>query len=381
MIRVAFMTDQHFDTSSRWEETLRIAKWCEAKCRELNVDLIALGGDIFERRPNPLEMRAVCEHVQALANIAPVVAVRGNHDVEDAIAPLNLLESRWRIYADEVPGSRLVTLPSGALTHVHLMPWPKRAHLLASVGDAGREHAGQVGYEALQNILRGFGMQRQAGIPSVFVGHVQIGGSKVSTGQPLAPGADFELTLADLALARADAYLLGHIHLPQEWTVGDAPALYGGSTRRTAYGELEEKYLTVVGFEPGQPPVVERHVIPTTPMVLLEMRSLEGWDWSKVAADFPSGAEVRLRYHVKREHREAGRAMATRARDELLARGASAVKLDEVVAPETRTRDVSVSTIANPEAKLEAFWQARSFEPGDRRQPLLDKFREVNQCA
>jgi exonuclease SbcD len=260
------------------------------------------------------------------------------------------------------------------------MPWPKRAHLLASVGDAGREHAGQVGYEALQNILRGFGMQRQDGIPSVFVGHVQIGGSKVSTGQPLAPGADFEVTLADLALAQADAYLLGHIHLPQHWTIGDAHALYGGSTRRTAYGELEEKYLTVVGFEPGQPPVVERHVIPTTPMMLLEWRDTQQ-PLHVPAGQIPVGAEVRLRYHTRREHRETSRAEAQQLRADLLAFGAAVVKLDEVVAPETRTRDVSVSTIANPEAKLEAFWQARSFDPADRRQPLLEKFREVNQCA
>jgi exonuclease SbcD len=377
MIRVAFMTDQHFDTSSRWDETLRIARWCEVKCRELKVDLIALGGDIFERRPNPLEMRAVCEHVQALANIAPVAACRGNHDVEDAIAPLNMLDSKYPIHAAEVPDLVQFTTANGDV-QVMLMPWPKRAHLLANAGDVGREVAGQVGYEALQNVLRGLGTQRLQYLPAVFVGHVQVGGSSVSTGQPLAPGADFELTLADLALARADAYLLGHIHLPQQWDIAGAPALYGGSTRRTAYGELEEKYLTTVDFAPGKPLVVERHVIPTTPMVLVEMRSLDGWDWGKVAADFPPGAEIRLRYHVKREHREAGRAMALRARDELLARGASAVKLDEVVAPETRTRDASLGALIDPSSKLEAFWASRKFDPGARRAPLLSKFNEVH---
>jgi exonuclease SbcD len=378
MIRVAFMTDQHFDTSSRWDETLRIARWCEAKCRELKVDLIALGGDIFERRPNPLEMRAVCEHVQALANIAPVVGVRGNHDVEDAIAPLNLLESRHRIYAAEVPASHVVNV-KGQYVLVHLLPWPKRAHLLASVGDVGREMAGQVGHEALQNILRGFGSSRQPGIPSVFVGHVQVGSSKVSTGQPLAPGADFELTLADLALAQADAYLLGHIHLPQAWDIGGAPALYGGSTRRTAYGELEEKYLTTVDLVPGQPSILGHHTIPTTPMVLIEWRDLELWDASRIHWDaqlYP-GAEIRLRYHTKREKRETARAVALRLRDDFLKAGASAVKLDEVVEPETRTRDVPVASIVNPEEKLQAFWALLKFDPGTRRKAMLMKFNEV----
>lgn len=373
------MTDQHFDTSSRWDETLRIARWCEAKCRELDVDLIALGGDIFERRPNPLEMRAVCEHVQALADIATVVGCRGNHDVEDSLAPLNLLDARYTIHVVDRPHSRQFTAKNGEAYNVHLMPWPRRAALLASVGDVGREAAGQVAHEALQNVLRGFGMHRTPGVPSIFVGHVQIGGSKVSTGQPLAPGADFELTLADLALAKADAYLLGHIHLPQHWTIGDAHALYGGSTRRTAYGELEEKYLTTVDLSISQT-VTERHVIPTTPMVLLEWRDTQQ-PLHVPAGQIPVGAEVRLRYHTRREHRETSRAEALQLRADMLAFGASVVKLDEVVAPETRTRDVSVSTIVNPEAKLEAFWKARSFEPGERRQPLLDKFREVNQCA
>jgi DNA repair exonuclease SbcCD nuclease subunit len=370
------MTDQHFDTSSRWVETLRIARWCEAKCRELKADIIALGGDIFERRPNPLEMRAVCEHVQALANIAPVVACRGNHDVEDAIAPFNLLDAKHLIHADEQPNLVQITTVSGDV-QVMLLPWPKRAHLLANAGNVGREVAGQVGQEALSNILRGFGAQRLQNLPAVFVGHVQLGGSKVSTGQPLAPGADFELTLPDLALAQADAYLLGHIHLPQTWEIDGAPALYGGSTRRTAYGELEQKYLTTVDISAGCFTTVVRHVIPTTPMVLLEWRDTEQ-SFPVSASSIPIGAEVRLRYHTRRERREVSRAEAQQLHDDLLAFGASVVKLDEVVEPETRSRSTVLGTITNPREKLEAFWAARQFEPGARREPLLQKFNEVH---
>ncbi len=376
-MRVAFMTDQHFDVSSRWDETLRIANWCEEKCRELKPDVIALGGDMFERRPNPTEVKAVCEHVQRLANIAPVVGVYGNHDVAESLAPLNLLEAEHKVSIVDSPD--IMTIGSGSdRICMQLLPWPKRAHLLASAGDAGRDEAGQQGYALLQNVLRYFGTWGNPNVPTVFVGHVQLAGSRVSTGQPLAPGADFELGLGDLALAGADAYLLGHIHLPQEWSINGAPVLMGGSTRRTAYGELEDKYLTVVDIEAGRPAVVERLVIPTTPMMLLESKDPAEFDWGCIP-DNVFGAEVRLRYRCKRETREQARAMALRARDALLAGGALTVKLDEQVEPETRTRQTVELETLTPEQRLQNHWQRKGFNPGERRDALIGKFREVQQ--
>lgn len=373
MKRVAFMTDQHFDTSSRWEETLRIARWCEDKIAELEVDAIALGGDMFERRPNPVEVRAVCEHVQRLANIAPVVAVYGNHDVAESLAPLNLLEAEHPISVVDRPE----TVIAGGILFA-LLPWPKRAQLLAATAGLDREQAGAVGLEALQNVLRGLAQaDHDRQLPHCFVGHVQLSGAKVSTGQPLAPGADFELSLADLALAKADAYLLGHIHLgDNEWRVGDEPVLYGGSLRRTTYGELEEKYLTVVTFDDQHRATVERIVIPTTPMLLLEATFDNGLCLNEWPVANVRGAEIRLRYRCKREEREAARAKAQELRDALLDDGALTVKLEEIVSVEGRSRATIADTL-NPEQRLESFWATKGFEPGVRRPVLLEKFRGV----
>lgn len=385
MKRVAFLTDQHFDVSSRWDETLRIARWCEGTIDDLEVDAIALGGDMLERRPCPLETRAVCEHVQRLADIAPVVGVYGNHDVPESLAPLNLLEARFRIQVVDTPQ----TVEAGDVLF-QLLPWPRRAQLLAAAGaGVSREEAGALGYEALQNLLRGMGAHRWDG-PNCFIGHVQLAGARVSTGQPLAPGGDFELGLGDLALAKADAYLLGHIHLGvgNDWTIEGAPALYGGSFRRTAFGEVEEKTLVIATFpDVGGPASIERIPIPTTAMILIDgwydpnVPGIEGGALSTSSKCDVAvrGAEIRLRYRCASDQREAARRLALRVRDELLQDGAKLVKLEEVVTVETRSRHAEVARAVTPEEKLEAFRKAKGFDPGARREPLRSKFSAIRE--
>lgn len=370
MKRVVFITDQHVCAASRWEETLRVMDWCASKFEELKPDAIALGGDLFDRRPDVNELRTVAAWLVRLARIAPVVAVSGNHDPL-GLNVFNLLESDHPIYFTDMPE----VVQAGGVEFV-LLPWPRKARLLAALGDVGMEEARQVGMELLTNVLRGLGTSQQPEVARCFVGHVQLRGAKVSTGQPMAPGADFELGTEDLALASCDAYLLGHIHLPDDADVNGAPVSYGGSFRRTAYGELEEKSIVVLDFDPsvaGADVTRSRVTIPCTPMVHLDaVWTDEGFvGASELISDAESGADVRFRYRVDADKRDAALAAAEAFRDELLERGAVAVKLDPQVIPTTTARAPEVAKATTLEGKLRAMWAARGTTPDESRSARL----------
>ena len=388
-MKIAFITDQHFDHASRWDETLRIAQWCISTLREERPDVIALGGDMFERRPMPVETRAVAEWVQGLANIAPVVGVYGNHDAPESLAVMNRLEARHAIRIADAP-----EVLSFNEVGIALLPWPRKASILAALGGVPQEQAGQAAQEALRSVLRGLGAELEEVAPAggrVLVGHAMVHGSMTSHGQPLC-GHDLELNLADLALAGCDAHLLGHVHLGvgNEWNIAGAPALYGGSFRRTAFGELEEKSVVMLNVAPGEPARVRRIVIPCTQMLLVET----GWYPEHLAlpgdvvrsAGFDSDAEpptsitqateVRIRYHVAAEHREAAARAAAELRDRWLSDGATVVKLEPVVEVSTRARAPEVAQARTLRDQLDAHWESKGGAP-DRRVPLLGKLGEL----
>lgn len=381
MTTIAVISDQHFDASSRWEEHLRVMEWIVADLHERKPDLIALGGDLFERRPQPVEMAAATDWIRQLASIAEVVGVYGNHDVPQSLYPLERLDTKYPV--------RFYATPEAHPTEwggIVCVPWPSRAQLLASIGDVPREQANQIAADALRAVLVGLGQQLdQCPGKRVFLGHVQLRAATVSTGQPLAPGADFELGLEDLALARCDAYLLGHIHRSSigEAEICGAPCFYPGSPRRTAFGEVERKGYAIVDLS-SSPARVSLIETPCAPMLLLEdewvTKTASGADrapgwrrgWAGIDARVHArGAELRLRYVVDADQREAARASASAIRAAMLEEGAVSVQVEPEVRPTLRARAPEVARAVTLRDKLEAHWAALGATPEEPRRGVL----------
>jgi exonuclease SbcD len=333
----------------------------------------------------------VAQWLQDVAQTCPVVIVRGNHDKALDIEYLSRLSSVYPIHAVERPEVIRV-----AGFEVACMPWPKKAHLLASLGDVPQETAGAVAQEALRGVLRGLGSAMSGAFPRLFLGHVMVRGSVTSHGQPLV-GMDMELGLDDLALVQADAYALGHIHMPQQWEIGTSPVVYPGSPRRTAFGEVENKGFTVLEFSDWMGRwgcKASTHVLSATPMLLLEAHWYPDHYGISVGGlvpagftdedirDFePKGAEIRFRYHVDSEHQEAAKAAACKLRDLWTGFGAVSVKLDPVVIAEARARAPEVSTATTLEAQLRAYWGSVGYNPGNREPSLISKLSTLEGGA
>lgn len=350
MTRVAIIADSHFDSSSRFDECQRIHHWIADDLEERGVDLILHSGDVFERKSNPEERSAVADWLRRAASIAPVVIVRGNHDALGDLALFAKLRTRHPVQVAEYP---VVLLAAGVA--VACLPWPRKAELLARAPELDPG-------DALRGVLRGLGQQLASHDgPRVLLAHAMVSGSRTSTGQPLV-GCDFEIGVDDLALAGADLVALGHVHMPQDWPLEDAPVIYPGSPRRTAFGEVESKGYALAELEGQRTRTWRRIETPCAPMHLVEARWEGGCFLTRAVID-PAHAEVRFRYTVAADERDAARAAAELSRDLWLANGAVNVKLEEVVIATSSARAPEVALARTVDEKLRALWKARGEEP------------------
>lgn len=366
---VVVVGDSHFCEASRFDECIRLHQEIEGWVTKNNPDLLVHTGDVFDRKSTAREREAVAEWLQDCASTCPVVLVRGNHDADLDVEFMSRLRGTNKIYTWEHPTSGTHVVAGVELA---ILPWPRKAHLLAALGDVSQEAAGQVAQDALRDVLRG--MTRASKCPFLFAGHVMVRGSVTSHGQPLV-GMDMELGLEDLSLVGADAYALGHVHCSQEWRIGGAPCFYPGSPRRTAYGETEDKGFTVVRFE-GLKASKEFVKLSAAPM-LLATAAYDGAslvvDESEFDAKFDEGCEIRLRYTVDSDHQAAAKAAAQVIKAHWLEWGAASVQLEPEVNITTRARIPEVAAATTLAEQLQAYWRAKCYDPETRREALLGK--------
>lgn len=375
MRRIVGLSDSHFHAAgARFPECVRVHRFIEGWITEHKPDLVVHGGDIYERTSAPHERNMAAEWLVDIARTCPVVIVRGNHDAHEDLEIFHSLKSEHPILVFERPGTLLI-----AGVALACLPWPRKEHILTSLGITSQEAGEQASHELLRQILLGLATQlAEHKGPRLFVGHAMVRGSRTSVGAELV-GTDLELGLEDLALVNAHAYHLGHIHMHQQWDLGGVPAIYPGAPYRTTFGEVEAKGFVV--YEHDGETITDWEFIetPARPMVLIEA------EWDPKAGQFvdrsecwvaaeQEGAEVRLRYHVASEDRLAARAAAETTRTDWLELGAATVKLDEVVQISTEARAPEVAAAQTLGEKLEAMWRARGDHPGpERAARLLEK--------
>lgn len=373
MTTIAVIADSHFDETSRFDECVRLHDWIADDLAERGVDLVLHAGDVLERRSTVRERAAIAAWLRKVGKCAPIVIVRGNHDPVGDLAIFAKLRTQHPIVVEEA--AAVHTMKGVA---VACLAWPRKAELLARYpgldpADAMRAVLGGLGAEAVDS--------NGAALPVVLLAHAMVRGAVTSVGNPLV-GCDMEIGLEDLALAKADAYALGHIHKGQAWDIAGAPCFYPGSPRRTAFGEVESKGYTLltVGAR-GEPVHVEHVEAPATRMVHLNMQwtafglsDTVPLDESRALTDsIERGTEVRLRYTTDSDRRDAARAGAEAWADQFRYFGA-VVKIEEVVRATTRARAPEIAAARTLPEKLSAHWEAKGVQLADeRRARVLEK--------
>lgn len=401
--------DNHFARGPRWAECLRVHDWIAGEVERRAPDLFLCAGDLYERASTPEERDAAARWLTRIARVCPVVVVRGNHDKAGDVELLGRLDTYHPIVVEERAGvCRIATDSAAGHISVAAFAWPSRAMLAATLGDhATPEAVAQHGRDAMRAMLRGLGedLRRHGPGPRILLGHAHVVGCRVGLeGQPLAPGAEVTVGLEDLALAGADAVVLGHIHAAQDWTFGGVPVAYTGSPFRNSFGEREEKSILALRFDHPRdgdmmPVAWERIPTPAAPMIAAlgeyvppevvnpgseqPGRGCIAWHEAPVwPEEDMRGAEVRLRYMVEAQHRESARGIAGDFRAELLAEGAASVKVEEVVIATTRARAPEVAAARSPFAMLEAHLASKGTPIEDaEREGLRAKVAELEGAA
>jgi DNA repair protein SbcD/Mre11 len=387
MITVAGTSDNHWDFDSRWTECNRIHDWMADDFIARLVDLVIIPGDFFERASKAVERNAVRGWLQKIAQKIPIVGARGNHDSLGDLDIFNHIAAPERIIIEEAAEVYLVKpkhLPSHPGIAVASVAWPRKTHLLARLGrEVGREESEGAAREALRNIMLGLRQKLHAHPgPRILAMHAMVNGSITSTGQPLT-GCDLEVSLSELAAAEPDIIVLGHVHKPQDFgEYNGIPILYCGSPYATAYGETEPKSYVLMKFNEERDADgkcligYERVTTPRQPMVLIESIHLPdsptGFGDSTMLDDYEfTGADVRFRYQVDADRRDAAKIAASVLMSEMVTRGAAHIKVEEVVKEKTHARAPEVTKAVTMPEKLDILWQTQGVTISEERKARL----------
>lgn len=299
---------------------------------ETGLDLIVWPGDLFHAESEIPDRNWLRRYVLDLAEIAPVLIVKGNHDKPGELDVFDDLRARHRV--EVVTSPRVATFGDGAGGRVAVacLPYPEKAGLV-SAGLPSSE-IGPAVDRAFDAVFLELGAQLATleadGVPTLFAGHVTIGGAELSVGQPLI-GQDLQITAGHLAkLPPSTLVVLNHIHKPQQLH----GATYIGSIAPVDYGEAERKRFLQLEAHPGAPWALTSIPLDVPPMYHVEgLAGPDGFTWQVTKGpDGPTidppaswrGCDVRVRYRFRSA--DAGRLEFARA--EIFATFAEAYHLE-----------------------------------------------------
>lgn len=258
-LQIAHFSDLHYA-----EETLveadRCFKWSVDEAIREGVDVAIITGDTTDHALNAHSpaVAALASQIRRLADHCPVLMLQGtfSHEPPGFLSLFPLLGGEHPIHVASTIGQvalteagqwiasagwRFEALPQETRLLCTCIPTLNKAGLAAAIGAADATPA--MG-EQLATLLAGYAPghvdARQRGIPVIGLSHGTVHGCLTEHGVPMA-GADHEFTLGSLFSAEASAFMLGHIHKHQSWTLGQRSVAYAGSAGRFHYGEEGDK--------------------------------------------------------------------------------------------------------------------------------------------
>jgi exonuclease SbcD len=281
--RVLHTSDWHLGVAVRNEprsadHDARIAEVVE-RARQAEPDLIVHTGDLFDGpRPPMIDFGRAIRALRALAEVAPVVVLAGNHDspvalevlamalgdehpadVEaGAVDPFTPTRHRIRVHPRPTGAAKgaVATYATAAGVNLRLvaLPFVHANRVLtdfASLADPNATYNDSVRkiVALLTDALRdGFDPATDV---AVFASHLHVGGAVTSSERAIHVAEHYATEAAHLD--PIFGYLaFGHIHVPQP--VAGGRGAYAGSLLEVDFGEEDEdKRIVVADLEPGRP--------------------------------------------------------------------------------------------------------------------------------
>jgi len=391
---LAHCADLHIDETRRLSDTEHVLSTLIGGAKEAAVDLIVVAGDWFERDSTEAERRVMSDFLMAATEIAPVVGIKGNHEISFDRHIMSRQRTKFPVMLYDRPTligeSPIITTPHGAVGVVCL-PWFTRAGVAARL--AASSPSDEITFavnQAATSLLMGAAMEVQrfhaAGAIAILVHHGTVTGAKFSSGF-VPRGLTVGFSAEQLAETGADYVALGHYHDGETNVWLDGRVAYSGSTERCDFGEAESKGFRLVTFDGGRFTRNEFIELPARRIELLEA------DWTDPVNPIPlaetitqfhrdfnagqlTGALVRFRYRVRAQDLHLVDEEAIRRA--LIEAGAHEVKVEAVVEAESRVRCEAITTAETLWDEVVAWCGATGKElDAEQRVRLREKLAEV----
>lgn len=249
--------------------------------REAKPDFILHTGDLFDvARPAVADMMTGIQALQALAAVAPVIVLAGNHDSPALFRLFNLVGNGLSAGHDQPAGGRIRFIDrmrrpeDGGIVDMHTESTNQRLRLAPlpfvhanrfleeyrSPETATRDYADHL-RRAQEDLHRGLkdGFRIHEDV-LVFAAHLYVEGALLSKSEKPMDVTDTYLSHA-AAIPPVAYAALGHIHRPQAVSRPGFPCRYAGSLLQLDFGETgEQKSLVLVEVEPGR--AAHRQLLP-----------------------------------------------------------------------------------------------------------------------
>lgn len=259
--------------------------------RATKPDLVLHTGDVFDSfRPGYDDMHLAVDTVRQLAELAPVVLLRGNHDSLPLFRLLQKLAGNVRCaFVDQPRRPRdggVMTFESrlGHRIRLACLPFVHQNRMIDAFEDPAHwtgEYQKRI--RAIMEVLHD-GLMDSAGEGDirVFAAHLHVSGAVLSGSERKVHVAD-DYAGAIEHLPAVSYAAFGHIHKPQPLPSTLVTGAYAGSPLQLDFGELgEDKSVVLVEAEPGRPARVER-------LPLRRGRRLR--EWAGTLAELAAAAE------------------------------------------------------------------------------------------
>jgi exonuclease SbcD len=221
----------------------------------------------------------------------------------------------------------------------------------------------------LRDLFQAWGITNEKanrlGIPTIFVGHGTVKGSRLSTGQRVTD-PDAEFGIADLRLTKAVLVCLGHIHMRQQ--IQDN-AFYSGSITRADHGETEEKGFFLHTIAERR---VESRFVETPARKMRTLAPAGTLPDASLIEEIEEGDYVRIVYSIREE--DVAQVDDAALRRLAYEKGAARVKIEKTVLPMTNVRSEGISRLKSLDEKLKR-WGEMNGQPITA--SLLDKLRRL----
>ncbi len=219
--------------------------------RGAQVDGILIAGDLYDRALPPVDaVRLASEALARLAELAPVVAISGNHDSAARLGFGAELLARAGVHVRTDPLSASTPVPV-ADGWVYAIPYLEPDLVREPFGIEERSHAAAM--SAAMARVRAAAAARRG--PVAVMAHAFVaGGAPSESERDLAVGGAASVPAS--AFEGADYVALGHLHGPQ--VVGGGAGRYAGSPLAFSFSEAgQAKSVAVVEVVAGALPLVE----------------------------------------------------------------------------------------------------------------------------